>query len=120
MKFPEQFRFNPQHLPATKAGGTYGAFMVPASQACGRILKVIASDGCNTGWQHVSVSLHDHPNKCPSWPEMALVKRLFWDASECVVQFHPPDDEHVNIHEGCLHLWKQESQEFQMPPKICV
>ena len=94
--------------------------MIPASQAHGRILKVIASDGMETGWQHVSVSLQDQPNKCPSWPEMALVKRLFWDSHECVVQFHPPDDEHVNIHEGCLHLWRQEGQEFALPPKICV
>jgi len=105
MKFPEQFRdqhFNHKSAP----GSPFGAFRVPGRAANGRVLNIIACDGTETQWEHVSVSLPDSPAKCPSWEEMCIVKSLFWDAHECVVQFHPPESEYVNNHSGCLHLWR--------------
>lgn len=68
-------------------------FHIPARHANGRALRIIACDGEGEakGWEHVSVSVPDMPHKCPSWEEMCLVKALFWDAHECVVQFHPPE-----------------------------
>lgn len=79
----------------------------------------MATDAEETGWEHVSVST-DQRERCPSWQEMCIVKALFWDAEETVIQFHPPESEYVNNHPGCLHLWKCVSQEFPLPPSILV
>lgn len=49
-----------------------GAFKVKSSIDGGE-LRIIASNGM--GWDHVSVS---RANRCPNWPEMEQVKRLFF------------------------------------------
>jgi vacuolar-type H+-ATPase catalytic subunit A/Vma1 len=90
-----------------------GAFIVPGP--FGRDLTVIASDGM--GWDHVSVSIS---TRCPNWPEMCLVKDLFFGPEETVIQFHPPKSEYVNNHSGCLHLWRKQGFEFPLPPGILV
>lgn len=121
MKFPEQFRW--KNAPAgyvSNDGDPFGAFQIPGRNANGRRLAIIACDGQETGWEHVSVSLPESPKKCPSWDEMCIVKSLFWNDDECVVQFHPPASEYVNNHSGCLHLWKCVHAEFPIPPSICV
>lgn len=81
----------------------------------GRGLRCIASDG--GGWEHLSVS---YPDRTPSWDDMCLAKRLFWDEEDCVVQFHPPKSAYVNHHPHCLHLWRQVGQEFNQPPTSFV
>ena len=96
MKFPEQFRIQ-QGKYTSETGDPFGLFHVPARRANGRTLRIIADDGSLTDWEHVSVSIPDRPDTCPSWPEMCLVKDLFWDAEDCVVQFHPPASQYINI-----------------------
>lgn len=121
MKFPEQFRFaDAQHGYETKPGDQFGAFRIPGREANGRELFVIACDGEEYGWEHVSVSIPDQKTKCPSWEEMCIVKSLFWNDEEAIIQFHPPKSEYVNAHAGCLHLWKQSNIEFPLPPSILV
>lgn len=84
-------------------------------------MKVIADDGEQTGWEHVSVSFADSGvMACPTWEDMCLVKSLFWDDEDCVVQFHPPKSEYVNVHEGVLHLWKQRGVQLATPPRFLV
>jgi hypothetical protein len=51
---------------------------------------------------------------------MSYVKDLFWKPEECVVQYHPPMSEHINLHNYCLHLWRQKDGTFPMPPTILV
>ena len=80
-----------------------------------REMAIIASWG--GGWEHVSVSLR---NRCPTWDEMCLVKDIFWQDDECVVQFHPPKSEYVNLHLYCLHLWKKIGEKADLPPKEFV
>ena len=65
------------------------------------------------GWEHVSVSLQ---NRCPTWDEMAFVKRLFWGDDETVIQFHPPKSQYVNCHPFTLHLWRNTLDEIALPP----
>lgn len=122
MKFPEEYRIQRPPIYVSNPGDPFGCFQIPARYACGRGLNIIAADGSDTGWDHVSVSLNESNNRkrCPTWDEMCLVKSLFWDADEYVVQFHPPEKEYVNVHGGCLHLWKQVNAEFPTPPTICV
>lgn len=77
----------------------------------GQTLKIIVSNGADwqesglsgEPWEHVSVSCR---NRCPNWEEMTFVKRLFFDDTETVIQFHPPESDYVNHHPFCLHLWK--------------
>ena len=69
------------------------------------------------GWEHVRASLR---NRCPTWDEMCLVKDIFWRDDECVVQFHPPKNEYINVHPYCLHLWRKIGEETYLPPKEFV
>ncbi len=69
------------------------------------------------GWEHVSVS---YPNRTPTWQEMCRVKDIFWNENECVMQFHPPKSEYVNIHPYCLHLWRKCGENYETPPKNFV
>ena len=118
---PKQYRIRKGAFGSDDSIGNAGAFFVPnrAAAPCGYStrdvgavpLKVIASDG--EGWEHVSVSL---PTRCPTWAEMCFIKGLFWDAEDCVVQFHPPEVEYVNNHSFCLHLWRPTGSQIDMPP----
>ena len=76
---------------------------------------IIASWGM--GWEHVSASMNI---RCPTWEEMCLIKDIFWKPEECVIQYHPPKDEYVNLHPYCLHLWKKTGGDFETPPKELV
>lgn len=80
-------------------------------------VQVIA--GVGMGWEHVSVTIIGH-NRCPTWEEMCAVKGEFFDAEECVIQFHPPRSKHVNTHRYCLHLWRPTEYELPMPHPVMV
>ena len=97
-------------------GETYGAAIIPGPTSAD--LKVIFSSGMeDDDWEHVSVSCR---NRCPNWIEMSFIKELFWDAEDCVVQFHPPKSDYINLHDFVLHLWRHTTQVFPMPPKVYV
>lgn len=62
-------------------------------------------DSTSTPWEHVSVS----PKKkgiFPTWYELKLIKEIFWQDDEEVIQFFPRKAEHVNVMTNCLHLWR--------------
>jgi len=101
----------------TEEGDLFGMFFIPF--AFGKTpLKALSSnfDGSQE-WEHVSVSL---PNRCPTWEEMCFVKDLFWDKTQTVIQFHPPESEYVNNAKFCLHLWRNSKTETLTPPSILV
>jgi hypothetical protein len=102
-------------MASDDSAGNNGAFLLPNLKEPRKPVRVIASDGF--GWEHVSVSL---VNRVPSWREMCMVKRMFWDAEDVVVQFHPPESEYVNMHPHCLHLWRPVGVEIPRPPSILV
>ena len=87
-----------------------GVFRVP-SPTGGQPLVVIASTG--EGWDHVSVSL---PNRCPNWPEMEHIKRLFFREDETAMQLHVPPSDHISVHPNCLHLWRPQADAIPRPP----
>jgi hypothetical protein len=78
-------------------------------------LNVVSSN--DDGWEHVSVST---PNRCPTWEEMCYVKDLFWDDTDCVVQYHPPKSDYVNCHKFCLHMWRPTQIQMPRPPAWMV
>ncbi len=83
------------------------------------VLLLVMSSGIDneTGWEHVSVSCKDRP---PNWAEMCFVKDIFWNESECVIQYHPPRSEYVDFHPNCLHLWRHITMPIPMPPSLLV
>lgn len=116
---PEKFRIVRNSAYATSAkDGNNGAFLVTLKN--GTRLKVIVSDGAEPGgprWEHVSVSRTD---RCPLWSEMCEIKDLFWDDTDCVVQYHPPRVDYVSNHNYCLHMWRPLDIELPRPPTLMV
>lgn len=122
MKAPEQFRIKRGMMASDSSYGTNGAFEIPHYRISNYTIFCIISDG--SGWQHVSVTIVGDKKRtatrCPTWEEMCYVKDLFWDKSETVIQYHPPESEYVNNHPYCLHLWKPDNIELPLPNKLMV
>ena len=95
--------------------GNNGAFRLLLRGEC---IFVIASDGA--GWEHVSVSFGAGSTRTPSWRQMCEVKDIFWDAEDAVMQLHPPASVYIDMHKGCLHLWKPLNTSIPLPPRILV
>ena len=94
---------------------TCGIFTLP-SPIDGQPMRVIASSG--DGWDHVSVS---RERRCPNWPEMEHVKRLFFKENETAMQLHVPLSDHISFHPYCLHIWRpNDGREIPMPPAEMV
>lgn len=98
----------------TRGDETCGVFMVK-SQIDGGLLTIVASSG--EGWEHVSVS---RANRCPNWPEMEQIKRMFFRDDECVMQLHVPIKDHLCLHPNCLHLWRPINVPIPRPPSWMV
>lgn len=122
MKFPEYFRVKKGRFGSSK-NAPEGLFIVKLKGAKNRaierpVLRIIASAACKDfPWDHVSVSL-DY--RCPTWEEMCIVKDLFWDEEEPVMQYHAAKSQWVNNHQYCLHLWKPVLETIPAPPPILV
>lgn len=119
--FPEKYRLRKGELRSDpETDGNNGAGFIPV-RTHRAPLKFIASDGSfsveGERWEHVSVSL---PNRCPTWEEMCMVKALFWDDEDSVMQLHPPRSTWVNNHPYCLHLWRPVDAAVPLPPEWMV
>jgi hypothetical protein len=116
-KAPEKYRVVYDNKNAygysDESYGNNGVFFIMIKKST---LKVVCSDG--GGWDHVSVS--NAGGLTPTWDQMCEIKDLFWGDEDCVVQFHPPKSDYVNIKGNCLHLWKHQTSEFNRPPSLFV
>jgi hypothetical protein len=112
-RVPNKFRVREGKMGSDDSIGNSGAFIIKLKHS--QTVFVIASDAL--GWEHVSVSRRD---RCPTWEEMCQIKNLFWEDTDCVVQFHPPKSEYVNNHQFCLHLWRPTNQQLPMPASLLV
>ena len=79
--------------------------------------SVICSHGA--GWNHVSVSPFKK-NYIPSWHDMTMIKDIFFNDEEAVIQIHPPKSQYVNNMDNCLHLWECYYREMVLPPSCLV
>lgn len=92
-----------------------GCFLIPIDN---KDFFVIASDGLE--WEHVSVSIKN-VDRCPKWNEMCkIIKEMFFEDEEVVMQLHPKKTEYVNIHNYTLHLWRPIIREIPTPPIYMV
>jgi hypothetical protein len=110
-KVPNKFRVRTGAMASSEENGNNGMFVVTLRN--NQKVNVIASDGL--GWEHVSVSRSD---RTPTWDEMCQIKDLFWNSEDCVVQYHPPKSDYVNVHNHCLHLWRTDG--IPTPPTFMV
>lgn len=110
----ERYRVIKGPLSSDETYGNNGCFIVKRDK---RYLHCIVSDGAD--WEHVSVSLDD---RTPRWNEMCMIKALFWDEEDAVIQIHPPKKDYVNHHPYCLHLWRKcgTNDFYDKPPSILV
>ena len=69
------------------------------------------------GWQHLSVSM---PSKTPTWDQMCMMKDIFWNKDEVCIEYHPREEDYVNNHPHCLHIWRPTDVEIPTPPSILV
>lgn len=114
----------PEKARTSLAGGlfatdsSYGNNGIFAFKKAGVNYYIIASDG--KGWEHVSIHVVEDNNldstRCPTWEEMCVVKSIFWDDEDLVVQYHPPKSQYVNRHNFTLHLWRPTAVLIPLPP----
>ena len=116
---PEKHRITEGSEFATDVSyGNCGAFAFLINE--GTAVFTIASD--MFGWEHVSVHVQDEEGnkRTPTWDEVCIVKDVFWDDEDCVVQYHPPKSNYVNMHPNVLHLWRPTDMELPIPDPIFV
>ena len=111
---PEQYRVKIGPMQSDKSDGNNGQFVI-LREKHDVIILCQASDGYE--WEHVSVSTN---KRCPNWHEMCMIKDLFWDEEDCVIQYHPPKSKYINNNPHVLHLWRPINQEIIRPPLILV
>lgn len=117
-KVPNKYRQRTHPiLGSDDSNGNNGFFCIPLDKNI--VANVMASDGL--GWEHVSVHVvEDGKQETPSWEEMCIIKDMFWDEEDCVIQYHPPKSMYVNHHEHVLHLWRSTKTEIPIPDPILV
>jgi hypothetical protein len=116
----------------TRPGDRFGAFVVPVNSQMKLVIIATAAESHpdtppeTWWWEHASVHMEERQKngqwreRTPNWKLMCLVKDLFWDEDEMVVQFHPARKDYVNNHSTTLHLWRNSRENFPRPPKMCV
>ena len=140
----ERYRDQSDPRYPTKRGQRWGRFIVPigTSKLAPSYLLFVAScfdcveagelnigdlSDVDRAWEHVSVStwIKDALSgivrqRLPSWEEMARAKDLFWEAEECVIQFHPPRSVYNDSNPNVLHLWRHPAFPIPVPNPILV
>lgn len=113
---PEKDRIKTGPFRSDISFGNSGAFEINRGRTK---FWVTASDG--EGWEHVSVHAESEgKERTPTWSEMCWIKNIFWDESDCVIQYHPAKSEYVNVHKYTLHLWRPLNAVIPIPDKTMV
>lgn len=118
MHVPEKYRVTEGQLATSSIDGNNGCFIINFGSD---LLQCIASDGM--GWEHVSITIRTKNRmvyKVPDWEIMCMIKDMFWENEDTVIQYHPKKSEYVNNHPYVLHLWKPIGRELPVPDSILV
>lgn len=122
---PEAYRVRTGKRGTDASHGNNGMFILPKTVRRSFQICIIASDGTDwelngfppPAWEHVSAST---VLRCPTWEEMCIIKGMFWDGDDVVMQLHPRESQYVNNHPYCLHLWRPVGVEILTPPSLTV
>lgn len=66
------------------------------------VLATVGVERDDKLWLHVSASCR---SRTPSYEELCQVKLVFVGRKRKAIQIFATEEEHVNIHPHCLHLW---------------
>lgn len=112
MRSMAEIRKNPRIVIQENSVDWFRGIVHPKS-SWGRYTEafVIASWGC--WWDHISVSFS---GRTPTWEEMAEIKEMFFMPDEVCVQYHPAENEYVNEHKHCLHIFRPQRDTLPRPP----
>jgi len=116
----EQYRLKKGLLASDSSFGNNGAFIIPIHFGSLFAFCIVSSE---MGWEHVSVSLRTKKfpiKRTPTWEEMCIIKNIFWDEEDCVMQLHPPKSKYVNNYDSCLHLWRPIELSIPQPESFMV
>ena len=121
-KVPEHYRITKGNelISSTEEDGNNGSFRIPQGLKHHYYYVRVSDMG---GWEHISVSVKNEAAdmvRTPYWSEMCAIKDMFFEKHEVVIQYHPAEEDYVNIHKHVLHLWRPTDQEIPKPPKIFV
>jgi hypothetical protein len=112
----EQWRKR-DYPPFSEDGDAFGTFFIPtgnkhpAYHPSGEESLIVIASSNDPDWHHVTVHLL---HRCPTWEEMAFVKRAFFGDEVVAVQYHPKESEYINTHPFMLHLWSYQ-KDIPMP-----
>jgi hypothetical protein len=112
-RVPEKHRIRTGPLASDELNVNNGFFVFKKD---GVEYRCMVSDGLD--WEHVSISLNKQ--RSPDWEEMCMIKNIFWEESDCVVQYHPSKSDYVSFHEFCLHLWRPTKEHLPKPNPLMV
>jgi hypothetical protein len=119
-KAPEYNRLKIGSLASDSSYYNNGFFVFDHYRIFRYEIRCMISDGM--GWEHVSVTIAEidkDATRCPTWEEMCWVKNKFWNVNECVIQYHPVEEDYISCHNFCLHLWKPIGIDIPKPdPKM--
>ncbi len=73
--------------------------------------------GSAAGWEYACVSTQ---HRCPVLEEMAFIKSQLWEPEDCVVEYHPPQSQYVNVHPYCLWPFRPINGGIPRPPTHIV
>jgi hypothetical protein len=68
----------------------------------GACIVFVDSAEPGTGW-HLSIS---HPHRLPTWDELKAARYAFLPKELTFAMLLPPEEEYVNFHEFCFHLYE--------------
>lgn len=92
---------NPQEIPLP------GGFVSLIEDNCKAYkmgaCNIIIGHSAEAGW-HMSVS---HPKRNPFWEEIAHARYKLLPADKLFAMYLPPEEDYVNIHEYCFHLFEE-------------
>lgn len=88
-------------VSTTSAGGTWMVGQACKKRAGLRIMASVELRSDDNLWYHISFSRGD---RIPSYADSAWIAR-HWLGNRWAIQCFMPEEEHVNIHPNCLHLW---------------
>jgi hypothetical protein len=83
-------------LQLNEDGGYYGDGTL-------RVMTSVAREDDEKHWLHVSVVRED--GTLPTYADLCRVKALFIGSYRQAIHVFPKSAEHVNLHQGCLHLF---------------
>ena len=84
--------------------GTHGVGMT--------VIWSIATELDRRVWLHVSVA---RVGRLPSYSDMTRIKRLFIGPDQFAYSVWAAEEDHVSIHDTCLHLWSPLTGELPLP-----